>query len=64
MRVSSGLDWVFEQVPEAIILEDDCLPHPTFFRFCEELLERYRDDQRVGMISGDNFQFGHVRTDA
>jgi hypothetical protein len=58
IRVSSGLDWVFEQVPEAIILEDDCLPHPTFFRFCEELLERYRDDQRIGMISGDNFQFG------
>jgi hypothetical protein len=33
VRVSSGLDWVFEQVEEAIILEDDCLPHPTFFRF-------------------------------
>jgi hypothetical protein len=59
IRVSSGLDWVFEQVEEAIILEDDCLPHPTFFRFCQELLERYGDDQRVGMISGDNFQFGH-----
>ena len=58
VRVSSGLDWVFEQVPEAIILEDDCLPDPSFFRFCEELLEKYRDDQRVGMISGDNFQFG------
>lgn len=38
-RVSSGLDWVFDIVEEAIILEDDCLPHPTFFRFCEELLE-------------------------
>ncbi len=58
-RVASGLDWVFEQVPEVIILEDDCLPHPTFFRFCQELLTYYRDDQRVGMISGDNFQFGH-----
>ena len=63
-RVSSGIDWVFEQVPEAIILEDDCLPDPTFFRFCEELLERYRDDERIGMISGDNFQFGRQRTDA
>ena len=63
VRVSSGLDWVFEQVPEAIILEDDCLPHPTFFRFCQELLERYRDDQRIGMISGDNFQFGHTIND-
>jgi len=57
-RVSSGIDWVFEQVPEAIILEDDCLPDPTFFRFCEEMLERYRDNERVAMISGDNFLFG------
>lgn len=62
MRVSSGLNWVFEQVEEAIILEDDCLPHPSFFRFCEELLEKYRDDERIGMISGDNFQFGMKRT--
>lgn len=57
-RVSSGIDWVFEQVEEAIILEDDCLPDPSFFRFCQEMLQRYRQDQRVGMISGDNFQFG------
>ena len=57
-RVSSGIDWVFNQVEEAIILEDDCLPDPTFFRFCQEMLERYRHDQRIGMISGDNFQFG------
>jgi len=62
-RVSSGLDWVFEQVPEAIILEDDCLPDPTFFQFCEEMLIRYRDDQRIAMISGDNFQFGRKRGD-
>lgn len=63
-RVSSGIDWVFEQVEEAIILEDDCLPHPTFFRFCQELLEYYRDDERISMISGDNFQFGRKRGDA
>jgi len=54
-RISSGLDWVFDTVEEAIILEDDCLPHPTFFRFCEELLERYRDDERVMHIGGNNF---------
>ena len=59
VRISSGLDWVFEQVEEAIILEDDCLPHQTFFRFCEEMLKRYCDDQRIGMVSGDNFQFGY-----
>ena len=63
-RVSSGLDWVFQTVEKAIILEDDCLPHPTFFRFCEEMLEKYRDDERVMHISGDNFQFGHKRGDA
>ena len=62
-RVASGIDWVFEKVSEAIILEDDCLPDPTFFRFCQEMLERYRDDQRIGMISGDNFQFGRRRND-
>ena len=60
-RVSSGIDWVFDQVSEAIILEDDCLPDPTFFRFCQEMMERYRDDQRIGMISGDNFQFDRRR---
>lgn len=57
-RVASGLDWVFARCEKAIILEDDCLPQPTFFTFCEELLERYSDDPRVSMISGDNFQSG------
>ena len=62
-RVASGLDWVFNTVEEAIILEDDCLPHHTFFRFCEELLEYYRHDNRIAVISGANFQFGRKRTD-
>lgn len=62
-RVSSGLTWVFQQVSEAIVLEDDCLPDITFFRFCQELLEKYRHDQRVGMISGDNFQFNFTIND-
>lgn len=51
--VSSAIDWFFENVEEGIILEDDCLPDPTFFRFCDELLERYRDDKRVYCVSGD-----------
>lgn len=55
-RVSSGLDWVFSQVEEAIILEDDLVPHPDFFRYCEALLDRYRHDPLVGAISGDSFQ--------
>ncbi|MGH7146327.1 MAG: hypothetical protein ACREIJ_00285 [Nitrospiraceae bacterium] len=56
--MASGIDWVFEQVEEAIILEDDCLPLPTFFRFCDELLERYRHDERVMCISGINLESG------
>ncbi len=54
-RCVSGFDWVFSQVDKAIFLEDDCVPDPTFFRFCEEMLERYRDDTRVMMISGSNY---------
>jgi len=57
-RMVTGIDWVFSQAEEAILLEDDCLPDPTFFPFCAELLERYRDNQRVFMISGDNMQHG------
>ena len=44
--VSSAIDWFFEHVEEGIILEDDCLPDLSFFRFCQELLEIYRDDKR------------------
>ena len=62
-RVASGLDWVFNTVEEAIILEDDCLPHPTFFQFCEELLDYYHDDQRIMAISGDSSRAGRRRTD-
>lgn len=55
-RVSSGLTRVFEQVEEAIVLEDDCLPDPTFFQFCAELLERYRGDERIAQIAGCSFR--------
>jgi hypothetical protein len=61
-RPATGLDWAFSIVDEAIILEDDCLPHETFFPYCQELLQRYRDDNRIMSISGDNFQFGRRRT--
>lgn len=53
-RVKSGLDWVFSLVEEAIILEDDCLPDPSFFPYCAQLLDRYRDCGQVGIISGFN----------
>lgn len=61
--VSSAITWFFENVEQGIILEDDCLPHPSFFRFCEELLEKYRVDERVMQIGGCNFQEGIHRGD-
>lgn len=61
-RVATGLDWVFSMVERAIILEDDCLMHPTFFPYCEELLDRYADDERVMHIAASNFQRGKRRT--
>jgi hypothetical protein len=53
--VSSAIDWFFDQVEEGIVLEDDCVPDPTFFVMCSELLARYRSDHRVMCITGDNF---------
>lgn len=61
-RVSSGLDWVFENEDVAIILEDDCVPEPSFFPYCQELLEKYKDDERVMTIVGTNFQKGRQNT--
>jgi hypothetical protein len=55
LSVSRGLDWVFERVNETIILEDDTVPDPSFFRFTAELLEKYRNDPTVGAICGNNY---------
>jgi hypothetical protein len=63
-RPATAITWFFEHVEQGIILEDDCVPHPTFFRFCEELLEYYKDNERVMHISGDNFQYGRKRGNA
>ncbi len=56
MAVSGAIDWFFENEEMGIILEDDCLPSQSFFWFCEELLERYKDDMRIFLISGYNKQ--------
>ena len=61
--VSLAISWFFEQEEEGIVLEDDCLPHPDFFTFCESMLNEYRNDQRIGHIGGSNFQFGQKRGD-
>lgn len=53
-RISSGLTKAFADLGEAIILEDDILPHPDFFRFCSRMLEEHRNNERVHAISGFN----------
>ena len=52
--VYGALSWFFENVEEGIILEDDCLPHPDFFPFCEHLLSKYRHDTRIMQVCGYN----------
>jgi hypothetical protein len=61
--VSSAIDWFFENEPAGIVLEDDCLPNNDFFRFCDEMLSYYNDDERVRFIAGSNFQNGVSRSD-
>ena len=63
-RPATAITWFFENVERGIILEDDCVPHPTFFRFCEELLEYYNDNERVMHIGGNNFQYCRKRGNA
>jgi hypothetical protein len=58
--VSSAIDWFFSNVDKGIILEDDCVPNQSFFPFCQELLEKYREDERVMMISGMNYLFNKI----
>jgi hypothetical protein len=53
-RISSGIDWVFNHVEYAIILEDDCLPTTSFFEFCQILLAYYADDEEILAITGTN----------
>jgi hypothetical protein len=54
MAVSGGIDWFFEHVEQGIILEDDCVPHISFFAFCEELLEKYKNNEQIMQIAGSN----------
>jgi hypothetical protein len=61
--VSGAISWFFEQEEEGIILEDDCLPAPDFFGYCDSLLVKYRHDPRIFAITGDNFQNGIWRGD-
>ena len=61
--VSEAITWFFENEEMGIILEDDCVPSQSFFYFCEMLLGKYKDDQRIMHIGGTNFQDGIIRGD-
>ncbi|MGI6589567.1 MAG: nucleotide-diphospho-sugar transferase [Candidatus Iainarchaeum sp.] len=55
--VSSAINWFFKHEEMGIILEDDCFPNPSFFSFCEDLLDKYADNEQIMYISGNNFQY-------
>jgi len=59
--VSEAITWFFENEEQGIILEDDTVPSQSFFWFCEELLNRYKDEKKVWHIGGTNFQDGIIR---
>lgn len=59
---ASAISWVFETEDRAIILEDDCVPAQPFFPYCDELLERYKNDTRIWLISGNNYNEEAVTT--
>lgn len=48
----SAITWFFENEEQGIILEDDCLPNMSFFRFCDENLKIYKDIEIIKMVSG------------
>src|SRR5574344_350298 len=56
--VSGAITWLFDNEESGIILEDDCLPGSDFFLYAQDLLERYKDNEKIKIISGDNFQQG------
>ena len=58
-----SINWVFENNDMAIILEDDCIPKPEFFKFCYCLLKKYAEDLEIWNINGTNLQNGILRGD-
>jgi len=57
---ATAISWFFENVEEGIILEDDCVPHPDFYLYCEQMLDYYRNDNRISIISGSNFDIHNL----
>lgn len=59
--VSSAITWFFEHEEEGIIIEDDILPHLDFFKYCDEMLERYRDNDKIKCICGSNAFYEDIK---
>jgi acetyltransferase-like isoleucine patch superfamily enzyme len=62
--VSSAITWFFDQIDYGIILEDDCVPNQSFFKFCEELLNKYKFDDKIMHISGNSFLSTYIGTNS
>ncbi|QJW87997.1 nucleotide-diphospho-sugar transferase [Spirosoma taeanense] len=52
LAVSQAIDWFFANEAMGIILEDDCVPAPAFFTYCQEMLAKYKHDSRIMHIAG------------
>lgn len=59
-----GINWFFENVEEGIIIEDDCIPNDSFFHFCTNLLERYKNNDQVKLICGTSYQNRPLNNDS
>lgn len=59
--VSSAITWFFEHEEQGIIIEDDILPHIDFFKYCDEMLDRYKDEERIQGISGHNVFYKELK---
>ncbi len=56
---AAAISWFFNNVEQGIVMEDDCLPHPDFFPYCEELLEQYKDNPQVAFINATLYNGRH-----
>ncbi|MBK26562.1 MAG: hemolytic protein HlpA-like protein [Halobacteriovorax sp.] len=63
-RISSAIDWIFQSEEQAIILEDDIIADPSFFNFCQEMLQKYKDNDQISMVSGVNILDGEFKFDS
>lgn len=62
MSPYSAMQWFFANQTEGIVIEDDCLAHADFFTFCEEMLEKYRNNDTIRVIAGANYDFYDKQT--